>query len=191
VSDIGTTAVQDRPGPAAASHGGSPDRGASSSFVFDATIGIARADHGRIEASIDAACGTPSREDDIRDAIDGRFPRREARVEARGLSSGALADANPFLWFQLFDRGVAVTNEAYLGRGVGSPHRVRAQIGVREAIEPSPGGGGRSRGTSHSDGLEARVVARTYGGEPGPQYWVEVIVMPLLACRNEVMETAC
>jgi len=141
---------------------------------FDATVGIARAGDDRIDASIAGRISARESDADRRYAEDdpshlglGTGPDgAETRVEARRRSLGALADAEPFVWLQLFDdRGASLTHETFLGHGVGVEYRVRAQF-------------------PRAAGLHARVVTRTYRNRSGPRYHAEVLILSLLAVKT-------
>lgn len=146
------------------------------------TVTIAQAAADRIEASIAARIlfartskGAPQ-----------ELVPAELRVEDRCLSAGALAAARPFLWFQLFDdRGVALSHETFIGRGVGIAHNVHARILLPTLADAhdhhAPRRHASRARTRLSSGLNARIVARTYRNTSGPRYHVEELVLTLLA----------
>jgi len=124
------------------------------------TVTITRAADHRIEASIAARILVARRSND---AALAPVPA-ELLVEDRGFSAGALADARPFLWFQLVDgRGVALSHEMFIGRGVEIEHNLDARVHM-----------------AMFSGLHARIVARTYRNTSGPRYHSEVLALTLL-----------
>jgi hypothetical protein len=124
----------------------------------------------------------------------------ETSVDARRRSSGALADANPFLWFQLVDdRGAILSHETFLGRGVGIERKVQARIHmpafVGLSLPPESDGAARkpregSVGTRLASGLHARIVVRTYCNTTGPRYHAETLMLTLLGAGAEFTAAA-
>lgn len=170
---------------------------------LDGTVMIARAGADQIEASIagriraQGLTGTAPEDDDT---DHGAAPHRGrsrtgARVEARSRSSAALAEAEPFVWLQLFDdRGISLTHEAFLGRGVGVEYEVHARIELPTLSGFHPAAGADDSiapRDSHArlrlaSGVHARLVTRTYRNPSGPRYHVEVLALALLAAGAEL-----
>lgn len=150
------------------------------------TVTIARAADDRIEASIDARIRVARTS---KGAPQEPVPA-ELRVEDRCLSAGVLADARPFLWLQLFDdRGVALSHETFIGRGVGIGHNLHARVLLPTLVDAHHHRVPRRRAfparTRLSSGVNARIVARTYRNTSGPRYHVEVLMLTLLAVGSE------
>jgi hypothetical protein len=136
---------------------------------FRGAVAIARSEGDRIEASITGRI----------DRVGPEPGSVETCVDARRRSSGAVADANPFLWFQLVDdRGTALSHETFLGRGVGIERKVQARVHLAAA------------GTRLVSGLHARIVARTYCNTTGPRHHVETLMLTLLAAGAEFVSAA-
>ena len=174
------------------------------------TLGIARAEGDRIEASIAGRIRPLDPNEALGRARDvdghGRLMfdrdsiRAETWVEARRRSLGALAEANPFVWFQLFDdRGTALAPEMFLGHGIAIEYEVHARIEVPTIVEPStemgsrrPPGAARPNPLCSrlASGVHARVVTRTYRNSSGPRYHIEVLVLRLLAAGAQLLVPA-
>ena len=150
------------------------------------TVTIARAADDRIEASMAARILVARSNGAEREPVPA-----ELRVEDRRVSDGALAEARPFLWLQLVDdRGVALSHETFIGRGVGIDHNVHARIHLATLVDaagdPGPGSHGAPARTRLSSGLSAKIVARTYRNPSGPRYHVETLILSLLAVGSGV-----
>ena len=162
------------------------------SVELNGTVGIARAEGDRIEATIAGQIQTsePHRllsatSDEIEmDSV----PALYQAVEARCHSTGRLAESDPFVWIQLFDdRGASLTHQTFLGRGVGVEYKVHARIEVPAVVAPrSVAAAGedarapRRRLPRLASGLHARIVTRTYGHSSGPRYHMEELGLRLL-----------
>jgi hypothetical protein len=173
---------------------------------LNGTVAIARAGGDRIEASIAGRIRAQGPDGPLRSAGNkgGHYPlgldsgvwRAETRVEARHCSSGALAEADPFVWLQLFDDdGIALTHETFLGRGVGIAYKVHAWIEVPTLVEPPIVAESDDRVrmlrrsascTRLASGLHARVMTRTYRNPSGPRYHAEALVLELLSAGAEL-----
>ena len=173
---------------------------------LDGTVGIARAGGDRIEASIagriraqgpDWARGCAEDDDaQHRPGLDPGLLWAETLMEARRRSSGALAEADPFVWFQLLDDcGVPLTHETFLGRGVGIEYKVHARIEMSMLLEPAMVAESDDRVCAPrlspsrrrlASGLHARILTRTYRNPSGPRYHMEVLVLMLLAAGAEL-----
>jgi hypothetical protein len=167
---------------------------------LDGAVGVVRADGGRIEISVVGQirpCAPTGSLRCDRDDDGHAWPRltpdptRGTSVNARVLSTGALGDATPFVWLQLFNgRGGSLTHQVFLGRGFGSAYQIHARIDVPTRVGPSPAErAGHHEPESHwtlsrtrlASGLRARIVVRNYRNVAGPQYQMEAFDLILLA----------
>jgi hypothetical protein len=117
-------------------------------------------------------------------------------VDARRRSAGALAAADTFLWIQVLDDlGAPLSDETYLGHGNDREYRVHARFAVEILLESNTSAGpGRNEiadgrlwsgaEAKFLQGLQARVLLRTYQTPSGPCYHTEQVVLPLLGPRH-------
>lgn len=183
-----------------AAEGSRPDM-ESVPIDLDGTVHVTRrTPDDRVEAIIDGCltadplrggppgCDTPP---GVADTIVAPHGHDQAalRLHEHGLTRLPLGITNPFVWLQLIDdRGAPVTAEACLGHGMGLECRIhaRAPLGVRSSVTLASPLRGHGVAAHHLlrevtvRGLYARLLLRAYGGEAGPRFLTEVMVIPLL-----------
>ena len=124
---------------------------------------------------------------------DVRHAALRAPLDQSGATTLPLGVADPFIWLQLIDDlGAPVTEEVFLGHGIGRCYRLHAQVGLGWSVtdvactaadaaddnvpwtEP-----GRIPDATLR-GLYARLLLRTYCNDRGPRFTTEVLILTLL-----------